>query len=103
MAMERCTAERSQSHLEADEAARPCVEIKDPTKQLAHPPSSQPALIQGQATLRPAEEQLVPNSESYFNASEFSHLIDFIFDLPSRSTMLTLHLWLQFGPTETAG
>lgn len=55
--------------------------IKDPVVGFVWK-HTQSALIQGQAILRPEQEQLVPNSESYFKASEFSHLIDFPFDLP---------------------
>lgn len=43
----------------------------------AHPVSTHP---------RPEQEQFVPNSESYFKASESSHLIDFPFDLPLGQT-----------------
>lgn len=50
---------------------------------------TQSALTGGQTVLMPASEQHVPHSEMYFKTGEFIQLIDVLFDLPSRSAMLT--------------
>lgn len=49
----------------------------------------QSVLTGAQTVLMPESEQHVPHSEIYFKTSEFIHLIDFLFDLTSRSTRLT--------------